>query len=262
LLARPGIILHAQADDMNSQLLGFSVELLGKLTRRPAARLFAIGEHDDNPRFVPKIEDIGRLFHGRCQRCTPGRHQTIHRAEDEVGSVRRRREIELDIAPVVRPRTKGDETRRRVILGKTLANADRTLSMRLTVLALSLPYPHPSPAIEPDASNTIMASATQEWTFDSSAPAAKTLQAKTSAKAILSGRRNNVDHLCGERSICADDLLLRRQQADTFHEGSCIPIIRLAADLTGLQFEDARTPHRRKTLASGRHPWEVAFMCA
>jgi hypothetical protein len=56
--------------------------------------------------------------------------------------------------------------------------------------------------------------------------------------------------------------LVRRQQADLFLERSCIPIIRLAADLPGLQFEDARAPHRRKALASGRHPWEVACVCA
>src|SRR5882724_3859698 len=38
-------------------------------------------------------------------------------------------------------------------------------------------------------------------------------------------------------------LVRRSQQADLFHERDCIPIIRLPADLTGLQFEDARAPH-------------------
>ena len=51
--------------------------------------------------------------------------------------------------------------RNRVTLGKTLASADRTLSMRLTVVGLSLPYPHPLPDIEPEASNTSMASSVQ-----------------------------------------------------------------------------------------------------
>jgi len=32
-------------------------------------------------------------------------------------------------------------------------------------------------------------------------------------------------------------------------------IIRLAADFTGLQFEDGRASHRRKALAGGWHPW-------
>lgn len=57
-------------------------------------------------------------------------------------------------------------------------------------------------------------------------------------------------------------ILLRRQQADLFHERSCIPIVRLAADFAGLQFEDGRATHRRKAPASGRYPREVAFVRA
>ena len=38
--------------------------------------------------------------------------------------------------------------------------------------------------------------------------------------------------------------LLRRRQTDLFHHRRRIPIIGLAADLSGLQLEDARAPHR------------------
>src|SRR5882724_11650266 len=55
---------------------------------------------------------------------------------------------------------------------------------------------------------------------------------------------------------------LGQQQADLFHERSCVPIIRLAADLAGLQFEDGRAAHRRKPFASGRYPRQVTFVCA
>src|SRR5262249_40626947 len=52
------------------------------------------------------------------------------------------------------------------------------------------------------------------------------------------------------------------EQADLFHERRGIPIIRHAADLTGLQFEDGRAAHRRKALACGRDSGEVALVGA
>src|SRR5687767_9356347 len=93
------------------------------------------------PGFSLKLRHVGRLLHGRCQRRPAGRHQGINFAHDPVRSVLRRLEIEADGALVVGPRT--------------------TLSMRLTVVGLSLPYPHPLPDIEPDASNTSIASSVQ-----------------------------------------------------------------------------------------------------
>src|SRR5260370_17249658 len=51
---------------------------------------------------------------------------------------------------------------------------------------------------------------------------------------------------------------MRGQQADLLHESRGIPIIRLTANLSGLQLEDARAAHRRKALASGRQHREAA----
>ena len=59
--------------------------------------------------------------------------------------------------------------------------------MRLVVLALSLPYPHPSPDMEPDASNTIMASSVQTGGFRSSAWEPR-LQIKRIAKVMVADR--------------------------------------------------------------------------
>jgi GMC oxidoreductase len=56
------------------------------------------------------------------------------------------------------------------------------------------------------------------------------------------------------RARSADDevvprlLLSPRQQADLSHECRGIPVVRLAADLVPVQFEDCRAPHRRKAL--------------
>jgi hypothetical protein len=56
-----------------------------------------------------------------------------------------------------------------VILGSMLPITDLALSMRLILLVLE--QPHPSPYMEPDASNTIMASSVRGGGFASSAPA-------------------------------------------------------------------------------------------
>ena len=86
--------------------------------------------------------------------------------------------------------------RNRVTLGKTLASADRTLSMRLTVVGLSLPYPHPLPDIEPEASNTSMASSVQGARRSSSTRSAWAAHATITATGASQMDRGNETMSC------------------------------------------------------------------
>jgi hypothetical protein len=71
--------------------------------------------------------------------------------------------------------------RNRVALGKTWARADRTLSIRVTGVATPSPT---LPPIEPEASNTSMASSLQAVGFFSSAQNAE-LKANSAAEAEI-----------------------------------------------------------------------------
>ena len=86
-------------------------------------------------------------------------------------------------------------TRRdRVTFGRIFARVERTLSIRLTVPAVSLPYPQPLPDIDPEASNTIMASSVQgecsSWPVVARPPNAGTAAA---VKAIAATLQERVD---------------------------------------------------------------------
>src|SRR5262245_48619576 len=78
-------------------------------------------------------------------------------------------------------------TRRNLVaLGKTSASACRASSIRGMVVAIPCPT---FPAIEPDASNTIMASSLQGDSFGSAAIAAAKPPAVPIAKAMAASRR-------------------------------------------------------------------------
>jgi hypothetical protein len=73
LLTRPRVILDPIADDMDGQLKGSIVELLAKITGRPATCFFAISHHHDDTGLVTIIEHLSRLLDRRSQRCLSGR---------------------------------------------------------------------------------------------------------------------------------------------------------------------------------------------
>ena len=84
-------------------------------------------------------------------------------------------------------------TRRdRVTFGRILPRVERTLSIRLTVPAVSLPYHQPLPDIDPEASNTIMASSVQgecsSWPVVTRSPKAGTAAAVKAIAATLQER--------------------------------------------------------------------------
>src|SRR5262249_5624868 len=141
------------------------MELRSKLARRPPARLFAVGEYDNDAWLIMEVEHVGCLLHGCCQRCAAGGHQVIYNTQNKVRSVGRWLKLKFDVVALVgTPRTKGNEANA-AMFGKTLANADRTFSMRRTIFA-----PAYLPDMEPDASNAIMASSLHVWCCDSCAP--------------------------------------------------------------------------------------------
>ena len=85
------------------------MDLFAKVTRRPSAGLFAVGYHNDEARLVSVVKHVGRLLNGRCQRRAARRRQGIHRAHDGLCGVRRRLEIEMNVALVVGSWTISDE---------------------------------------------------------------------------------------------------------------------------------------------------------
>jgi hypothetical protein len=109
LLACPREILNAIADDVDGQLLGRRMEFFAKVARRASARLFAVGDHDDDARLIPVVEHLGRLLHRRGQGRAATRRESVHRAHDYGPGIGGGLEIEVDVALLVRPRTIGDE---------------------------------------------------------------------------------------------------------------------------------------------------------
>src|SRR6476620_9453485 len=101
---------YPQADDVDGELLGLRMELRSKLARRPPARLFAVGEYNDDAWLLAEVEHVGCLLHGCCQRCAAGGHQVIYNTQNKVRSVRRWLKLKFDVVALVgTPRTKGNE---------------------------------------------------------------------------------------------------------------------------------------------------------
>jgi hypothetical protein len=68
LIPDPGVVLHAQPDDVDRQLVGFGMKLLGHVARRAATSLLAVGQNHDETRLVAGVERIGRLLDGGGER--------------------------------------------------------------------------------------------------------------------------------------------------------------------------------------------------
>ena len=82
---------------------------------------------------------------------------------------------------------------------------ERTLSIRLTVPAVSLPYPQPLPDIDPDASNTIMASSVQgECCSRSLAATPQKTAASAVAKAVAEALQESEACIVGMRGFVSD----------------------------------------------------------
>ena len=96
----------------------------------------------------------------------PAGVRAIHRPHDGGGGVRRGLEIEADIALLVRPRAISDEADAAKLRGVRQDLGERV--PRFVNPGMVVPMPCPTfPAIEPDASNTIMASSLQGGTSGS-----------------------------------------------------------------------------------------------
>jgi hypothetical protein len=136
-----------------------------------AARFLTVGQqHDDAPR-RPVVQDLRGQFHRFHKRRLPGRIERVHHAHDLLGRVRHRAEVERDIALQVGPGAVSDEPTLRnfVAAGNTCARALRTSSMRVTWLKRPWTV---LPAMDPDASKTIIASSVQGVRVSSGACAA------------------------------------------------------------------------------------------
>lgn len=141
LITHPSVILHPQADDVDRQLVGVGMKLLGQIARRAAASLLAVGKNDDETWLVAEVEHIGRLRDRVGERRSAGGLKAsidamMRSAAFGVG-LRSRRMVHWFQAP--EPYVISPTRRKRVTLGRISRIAVRTLSMRGTLPALSLP---------------------------------------------------------------------------------------------------------------------------
>src|SRR6476619_7085616 len=142
------------------------MELSGQLTGPSAATLFAIGHYDNHPSLVAVIKGLCRLFYGRSQRSFATSDQCIDLPHDEFCRVGRRR-LSLTLHWGQGPEKLISPTLRyRVELGRTCARADLTSSIRVCELGIPRVW---FPDMEPEASNTIIASSRHNAGFSSSA---------------------------------------------------------------------------------------------
>jgi hypothetical protein len=109
LLARPGEILHAEADDVDGKLRRAGVEFSAEAARRPPAGFLAVGQDDNQARLRLVVEHFGGPLYGRRQRRLARRVQSVHHLHDEPRRIRRRFESELDVALLVGPWTISNE---------------------------------------------------------------------------------------------------------------------------------------------------------
>ena len=145
---------------MDGKLIASGMELLAKLTRRSSARLLSVGDDDHDARLGAEIERLSRLLDALGQRRLSGRNDRIHRVHDGTSGIGRRLELEFDVALVPRSRTVGHEADatkfggvRQHLSKRGSSFVDPGSGVRMPRVSL--------PDIDPDASNTTIASSRQ-----------------------------------------------------------------------------------------------------